>query len=86
MHPRNTYSLKGTKSSNIDNVTLYEASRALYAAAKAGDLYDGAHIHCEGRPVVFWCCWMNQLRPMFKAHQDERKAIRQDSITLAAGF
>ena len=71
MPTANRYSIRGTKSSNASRLTLYEACRALEGAALRGDLYDGAHVSCDRRPIAYWCEDRQTVRPMFGARTYE---------------
>jgi len=69
------YSIRGTNGHNADDLTLYEAAKALIAARKDEALTDASHIRRGGRPVAFFCEWLNVVRPMYKALSEEAEVI-----------
>lgn len=79
-----TYALVGTDGRNITGVTLYEACKALHAAASEKKLYAGAHVRRNGRAVAFWCAYQHRVRPMFSANTIEAKDIITDIVPLLA--
>jgi hypothetical protein len=55
------YKLRATKA-NRDELTLYEAVKALAKAAKDGATGDASHIACGERCVAFFCRWRDKVR------------------------
>ena len=68
------YALVATENAE-SGLTLYEARKALQAAAKAGLLTDATHIRRGDRTVAFYCEWHHEVRAMFGAHPQERSAL-----------
>ena len=52
---------------------LYEAEKALKAAAQSGALLDR-----DGRFVAFFCLWEGRIKPAFHATKSERTVIGED--------
>ena len=67
-------------------MTLYEAEKALAAAAKSGRLQDATRVTrlCAGRErfVAFYCLWRNEVRAAFGANNRERTVIGTDAAAL----
>ena len=59
----------------IEGLTLYEAVKALTAAAERGAVKDATHIRRDDRCVGFWSAWHNAPRGMFGARDDEKELI-----------
>jgi len=73
------YSIKAatTRTANETGLTLYEASKALAKAAKAGTVRDATHISRDGRCVGYWSEWHGQVRGMFGATDEERELLNE---------
>jgi len=73
----NRYELKATVDNAADakDLTLYEACKALAAAAADGQVKDATHIRRDDRCVAFWCGWKKQVRSMFGADKHERHMV-----------
>tara|TARA_R110002110_G_scaffold18524_9_gene77795 strand:- start:1786 stop:2073 length:288 start_codon:yes stop_codon:yes gene_type:complete len=58
---------------------LYEAEKALKAAAQSGALLDASRItDRDGRFVAFFCLWEGRIKPAFHATKSERTVIGED--------
>ncbi len=69
------YSIRGTNGNNADDLTLYEAAKALITARNEGATTDASHISRNGRPVAFFSEWLKVVRPMWKALPQEADVL-----------
>ena len=74
----NRYQVANTPGHNANDVTLYEACKALVRAHREGALLDGSHVRRNGRAVAFWSEWHSSIRPMFGAYAVEYIDIKEN--------
>ena len=66
MTHQNLYSIKGAKQHNQDDLTLYEAIKALNAinwTAGNAPNWDTVNIKRGGRCVAYFCAWHDKVAP-----------------------
>ena len=56
-------------------LTLYEARKALIAAAQLGLIQDATCVTRQGRCVAYFSEWTETVRPMFQANEHERCVV-----------
>jgi len=77
MTTHNAYSLVAAADHSSDELTLYEARKALVAAHAAGKVGDSTHISRAGRCVGFLCEWKGTVKSMFDANDAERNMLTE---------